>query len=173
MTDTLAPPAVTGRPGQAYEASRIRLATSKDVGSLVALWRLAYPESITGPVEMAGWLEHGGVLTMEARDRTLLAALRWRHEDDGWRVDRVATRPEERGQGYGRWLTTKVEALAIKHSISHLRLTLPDEQDEEQLVYYQRMGYTLAPDDAEGRTLRKVVGGEWQVKTSAHDTAGA
>jgi GNAT superfamily N-acetyltransferase len=173
VTDTLPPPAVTGRPGQAYEASRIRLATSKDIGNLVALWQLAYPESITGPAEMAGWLEHGGVLTMEARDRTLLAALRWRHEDSGWRVDRVATRPEERGQGYGRWLTTKVEALAIKHSISHLRLTLPDEQDDEQLVYYQRMGYALAHDDAEGRTLRKVVGGEWQVKASPHGPAGA
>ncbi len=167
MTDTLEPPAVTGRPGQAYEAARIRMATSKDIGGLVTLWRLAYPESATGPAEMAGWLEHGGALLMEARDRTVFAALRWRHEESGWQVDRVATRPEERGQGYGRWLTTKVEALAIKHSISHLSLTLPDEGDDEQLAYYQRMGYALAPDDADGRTLRKVVGGEWQVKAPA------
>lgn len=172
MTDTLAPAAVLGRPGQAYEASRIRLATTKDVPALVALWRAAYPGSVAGETDMVDWLEHGGALTMQAGDGSLLAALRWRDEGSGWRVDRIATRPEERGQGYGRWLATKVEALAIKHSIAHLSLVLPDDEGDEQLDYYRRMGYTLAPDDVDGRTLRKVVGGEWQVKASRPPAVG-
>lgn len=165
MTDTLPPPPVLGRPGQAYEAARLRWAALKDVPRLVALWAAAYPADPVAPVEMAEWLEHGGALTLQDRDGTMLAALRWRDEGDGWRVDRVATRPEARGHGYGRWLATKVEALAIKHSVPWLELTLPDADGEDQVAYYRRMGY--APTTAEGRTLRKVVGGEWQTVSRA------
>lgn len=165
MTDTLPPPPVVGRPGQAYEAARLRWATLKDVGRLVALWVAAYPDDPVGDAAMAEWLEHGGALTLQDRDGKLLAALRWRDEGDGWRVDRVATRPEARGQGYGRWLTTKVEALAIKHSVPWLELALPDTDGEEQLGYYRRMGYVPAGGD--GHRLRKVVGGEWQTVARA------
>lgn len=164
MTDTPPSPAVLGRPGHAYEAARLRWATSKDVPLLVALWRAAYPDDATDAGQMAEWIEHGGALTLQDRDGTLLAALRWRDEGAGWRVDRVATRPAARGQGYGRWLTTKVEALAIKHSVPFLDLDLPDADGEDQLAYYRRMGYT--PNDGDERTLRKVVGGEWQTVTA-------
>jgi GNAT superfamily N-acetyltransferase len=160
VTDTLPTPAVLGRPGQAYEAARLRWATSKDVPQLVVLWRTAYPDDRADALEMAEWIERGGALALQDRDGTLLAALRWRDFGDGWQVDRVATRPEARGLGYGRWLTTKVEALAIKRSVPYLELVLPEPDGEDQLAYYRRMGY--APADPSGRTLRKVVGGEWQ-----------
>lgn len=160
MTDTLPSPAVLGRPGQAYEAARLRWATSKDVPQLVVLWRTAYPDDRADALEMADWLERGGALTLQDRDGTLLAALRWRDFGDGWRVDRVATLPAARGLGYGRWLTTKVEALAIKRSVPYLELALPDPDGEDQLAYYRRMGYV--PAEGSSTTLRKVVGGEWQ-----------
>lgn len=172
MTDTPPPAAVLGRPGQAYEAARLRWATHADTARLAELWRLAYPESAAGTAEMAEWLERGGALTMQDRGGALLAALRWREEAGGWRVDRIATRPEERGQGYGRWLTTKVEALAIRRSVPYLILTLPPDDLAEQVAYYQRMGYiTLDEDPGLGVTLKKVVGGEWQTKRPAADTA--
>ena len=160
MTDTIPSPAVLGRPGQAYEAARLRWATSKDVPQLVVLWRKAYPDDRADALEMADWLERGGAMTLQDRDGMLLAGLRWRDFGDGWRVDRVATLPEARGLGYGRWLTTKVEALAIKRSVPYLELALPDPGGEDQLAYYRRMGYV--PARGSGKMLRKVVGGEWQ-----------
>lgn len=168
MTDTPAPAAVLGRPGQAYEAARLRWATHADAARLAELWRRSYPDDAAGTAEMAEWLERGGALTMQDRGGELLAALRWREEGDGWRVDRVATRPDERGQGYGRWLTTKVEALAIRRSVPYLILNLPPVEVAEQLAYYQRMGYVTVEEDADlGVTLQKAVGGEWQTKAQA------
>ncbi|MBW6456096.1 MAG: GNAT family N-acetyltransferase, partial [Trueperaceae bacterium] len=102
----------------------------------------------------------------------LLAALRWREEGAGWRVDRVATRPEARGQGYGRWLATKVEALAIRKNVPFLLLSLP-WADAGQLAYYERLGYRVSDEPSRNgahqppqRHLRKVVGGVWQRKAT-------
>ncbi|CAN5830027.1 hypothetical protein BH23DEI1_BH23DEI1_05150 [soil metagenome] len=95
--------------------------------------------------------------------------LPWREADGGWQVERVATDPSERGQGYGRWLMTKVEALAIKANVPYLWLRLPGgADDDDQLPYYARMGYVVQDDAvAEGLTLRKKVGGVWQTKAVA------
>lgn len=166
MTDTLVSAAIVGRPGHAYEAARMRWATSRDVPRLLALWRRAYPDHVGDAGEMAGWLERGGALMLQGRDGEVLAALRWRDEGTGWRVDRVATLPDARGQGYGRWLTTKVEALAIKRSVPFLDLALPDPDGDDQLAYYRRMGYH--PAAADPRVLRKTVGGEWQTVGREH-----
>jgi GNAT superfamily N-acetyltransferase len=172
VTDTLAPPAVVSRPGQTYAAAHLRWATIADAPRLAALWRLAYPDDVSDVRDMAAWLEHGGALTLQDDAGALLAALRWREEGRGWRVDRVATRPGERGQGYGRWLATKVEALAIRQNVPHLVLALPRD-DGEQQAYYERMGYRrLADDDdtvvatPDRVTLLKIVGGVWQTKAA-------
>ncbi len=176
MTDTLAPPAVVSRPGQTYAAAHLRWATIADAPRLAALWRLAYPDDASDVRSMAAWLEHGGALTLQDDAGSLLAALRWREEGRGWRIDRVATRPGERGQGYGRWLATKVEALAIRQNVPYLVLALPSD-DTEQQAYYERMGYRRSSEDdeaADGRTptttdrvtLRKIVGGVWQTKAA-------
>ncbi len=180
MTDTLPPPPVAGRPGHAYAAAQLRWATLADAPRLVALWRLAYPGG--GGDDAAAWLEHGGALTLQDEAGRILAALRWREEGSGWRVDRVATRPEARGQGYGRWLATKVEALAIRKNVPFLLLSVP-AAETAQLAYYLRLGYQLvdAPPATNGapkpahRTLRKVVGGVWQRKetgTNCRASAG-
>jgi len=166
VTDTPATIPVVGRPGEAYAAAHLRWAGVADAASLAELWRAAYPEEDAS--DMAAWLEHGGALTLQDRSGRLLAALRWREEADGWRVDRVASRPEERGQGFGRWLATKVEALAIRQNVPYLLLDLPAD-DAAQLAYYRRMGYRDEPGepDARGRlTLRKPVGGVWQRKST-------
>ena len=178
MTDTPAPTPVLGRPGLAYEAAEVRRATVADAPQLAALWRLAYPDESVD--DMAAWLEHGGALALRDRSGRILAALRWREEGDGWRVDRVATRPDERGQGYGRWLATMVEAMAIRQNVPYLLLSLPAD-DPEPIAYYRRMGYREAPTDpgpdagdagATGPlTLRKAVGGVWQRKSA--DTSAA
>jgi ribosomal protein S18 acetylase RimI-like enzyme len=165
VTDTVPPPPVVARPGQAYEAARLRWASIADAPRLALLWRVAYPDDAVSAAEMTAWLEHGGALTLQDGTGRILAAMRWREEGSGWRVDRVATRPEERGQGYGRWLATKVEALAIRQNVPHLLLVLPCD-DDGQVAYYRRLGYQVVADAAEssGRTLRKVVGGTWQTK---------
>jgi ribosomal protein S18 acetylase RimI-like enzyme len=167
VTDTSDSAGVLGRPGQAYEAARLRWATRADLPRLAALWTLAYPEDEVTADELRRWLERGGALLMHDRSGDLLAALPWREVEGGWEIQRVATLPRERGQGYGRWLMTKVEAAAIKANVPTLRLTLPSDGDgEEQLSYYERMGYAI---EGEAETsgwvhLRKRVGGVWQTK---------
>jgi len=174
VTDTIAPAPVSGRSGQAYEAVQLRWATTADAARLVTLWQVAYPDEPATVADMAAWLEHGGALTLQDNVGRLLAALRWREEGSGWRVDRVATRPDHRGQGYGRWLATKVEASAIRHNVPHLLLSIPSD-DVEQAAYYARMGYQVVADDADPAprrvTLRKVVGGVWQTKVPAERAA--
>jgi ribosomal protein S18 acetylase RimI-like enzyme len=156
---------ITGRPGQAYEAAQLRWATIADVPRLVDLWRSAYPDAADeGTKGMMAWLGRGGALTHRDQDGRIQAALRWREEEAGWRIDRVATRPEARGLGYGRWLATKVEALAIRHNVPYLLLDLPVD-DERALGYYERMGYRRDGDaGGDSVALRKVVGGVWQRK---------
>lgn len=157
---------ISRAPGQAYEAAQLRWATMADATRLVELWRIAYPDAAHDLAqEMLAWLGRGGALTLRDQDGRIQAALRWREEAGGWRIDRVATRPEARGLGYGRWLATKVEALAIRHNVPYLMLDLPRD-DERALGYYERMGYRRDGDapDGESVALRKVVGGVWQRK---------
>gem|GEM_PF-584123 len=165
MTDTPHPAAVLGRPGQAYEASQLRWASTRDAERLSALWRGAYPDTDHADLAMHSWLEHGGALMLEDRGGALLSALRWRHTADGWEVDRVATLPAHRGQGYGRWLMTRVEAAAIRANIPYLSLLLPPDASPGQVAYYTRMGYQDQAGDAAGIALRKRVGGTWQTKS--------
>lgn len=150
------------RSGAPTAKVRLRWAGLDDVPALCVLFRAARPDQSFEEAEMAGWLEHGGAIVLEASGRPL-AALRWREEGSGWRVDPVASLPEERGKGYGRWLMTKVEALAIRTNIPTLTLDLPSTG---HLPYYRRMGYRrLATDGEEAvATLVKRVGGTWQVQ---------
>lgn len=112
---------------------------------------------------MHAWLDHGGSLVLQSAKGDLLCALRWRETEDGWEVDRIATRPEARGQGYGRWLMTKLEALAIRSNIPTLSLTLL-EPEADLLAYYGRMGYQVTEQEAARVELKKRVGGVWQYK---------
>jgi GNAT superfamily N-acetyltransferase len=165
VTDTPDPAPLLGRPGQAYEAARLRWATLADGERLADLWRRAYPEEEASPASVRKWLERGGALLLQDRGGGLLAALPWREAEGGWQVERVATAPGERGQGYGRWLVTKVEALAIKSNVPYLWLRLPHgDDDADQLAYYARMGYLVEAVDEVATTLRKRVGGVWQTK---------
>ncbi len=149
-------------PGSAAAPPRARLrwAGLGDLDALCALFRQARPGEANDEAEMASWLEHGGAIVLETEGRTL-AALRWREEGPGWRVDPVASLPEERGMGYGRWLMTKVEAYAIRSNIPTLTLELPSH---EALPYYRRMGYRRPDPEGEPTTLVKRVGGTWQVQ---------
>lgn len=152
------------QPGAAYEAARLRWATLQDVDRLVRLFAEARPRDLEAREGMLAWLEQGGALLLEDAEGTPLCALRWREEGDGWRVDRIATLPSERGQGYGRWLMTKVEALAIRYNVPELKLTL----DVDELVpYYRRMGYRIDDQGEAAFHLSKRVGGTWQVQDSS------
>jgi GNAT superfamily N-acetyltransferase len=163
-TEPLAPS--LGRIGQAYEAAQLRWVTLNDAPRLAALWAAAYPENPPSVGEVADWLAHGGALALQDPSGALLAALRWRREERGWRIERVATTTQARGLGYGRWLVTKVEALAIRQNIPWLALSLPEE-DLEQLAYYGRMGYRAEGEPHAGSIdLRKMVGGVWQRKVA-------
>jgi GNAT superfamily N-acetyltransferase len=149
-------------PGQAYEAAHLRHAEFRDIPELLELYKTALGKAVSED-EMMRWLEGGGALVLENAQGKMLCALRWREENDGWRVDRVATIPEARSQGFGRWLMTKVEALAIRTNIPTLTLTLNEVRDD-LLAYYQRMGYDIIDQQPEQLTLSKRVGGTWQRK---------
>jgi GNAT superfamily N-acetyltransferase len=164
-------------PGQAYEAAHLRPAEFRDIPELLELYKVALDKEESED-EMTSWLEQGGAFVLEDATGKMLCALRWREEintdsQDGWRVDRVATIPAARGQGFGRWLMTKVEALAIRNNIPTLTLTL-DEARADLLAYYQRMGYAVLSHEvlshevlgqaATAVTLSKRVGGTWQRK---------
>ena len=152
--------------GVAYEAARVRSAGLQDVQALAALYHRAWPEAGETSRTVQDWLERGGALVLESKGGALLCALRWREEGDGWRVDRVATPPEERAQGFGRWLMTKLEALAIQRNVPTLHLHLGEAQ-RDLLPYYRRMGYRVESKTVEGEAegdgvLSKRVGGTWQ-----------
>lgn len=150
--------------GRAYEAARMRWATAADAARLSELWHAAHADEDEDPSDadeagMRGWLEHGGALVLEDDAGLALCALRWRWSGDGWRVDRIATRPSARGQGFGRWLMTKLEALAIRRNVQSLVLTLPRA---DLVPYYRRMGYREEGAEDGGTVLVKRVGGTWQ-----------
>lgn len=141
--------------------SRLRLAESGDIAALCAFYQDVRPEEANGKVAMADWIEHGGAMLLEDEDHVVLAALRWREADDGWQVDRIASRPAERGKGYGRWLMTKVEALAIRSNVANLTMALGST---ESLHYYRRLGYRPINETQDCTDIRKRVGGKWQVQ---------
>lgn len=165
---TVADPAELGS-NRAYEAARLRWASQGDAERLARLWRDACADEASGEdvpdttETLQGWLEHGGAVVLEDANGRALCGLRWRWagSGSGWRVDPIATLPEARGQGFGRWLMTKVEALAIKRNVQSLSLTLPRAQ-EALLPYYQRLGYREVGRDGAGIELHKRVGGTWQ-----------
>ena len=141
------------------QAAHLKRATYADAPALTALYQRAWNDPHEDEARVAAWLGDGGALTFVC-DGTFISALRWREAPYGWEVGRLATLPEYRGQGFGRWLTTRLEALAIQHNIPELRLSLSKTQ-AELLPYYTRMGYR--PKDAERPLeLSKRVGGVWQ-----------
>jgi len=147
-----------------YEAARLRQAALQDAPKLVRLLERARDAGVTpSEAEVVMGLEHGGALVLENGAGDLLCALCWREDGTGWRLDRVATLPEARGQGYGRWLMTKVEALAIRANIPTLSLNL-DEKRDDLLAYYGRMGYKSITESEGTVELEKRVGGMWQYK---------
>ena len=146
-----------------YEAARLRWATLKDIPALVDLYNKARANQSENLKTMAAWLEYGGGLVLESSEGQMLCALRWRETDKGWQVDRIATLEKARGQGYGRWLMTKVEALAIRNNIPCLMLIL-DEIRADLANYYQRMGYKVLERLEDKLILQKRVGGVWQYK---------
>ena len=140
-------------------AARLRSATYSDAAALATLYQRAWGDAAEDEATVQGWLEEGGALTF-VREGTFVCALRWRETPYGWEVGRLATLPGYRGQGFGRWLMTRLEALAIQHNIPELQLTL-DGAHAELLPYYRRMGYR-ACSPATPLTLCKQVGGVWQ-----------
>lgn len=148
---------------QRYEAASLRRAGPQDLSALTALYHQARDGGAETRETMASWLDRGGSLVLQDADGTLLCALRWREGHEGWEVDRVATLPRARGQNYGRWLMTKLEALAIRSNIPTLSLTL-EAPEGDLLAYYQRMGYRVTAQDASRVALQKRVGGMWQYK---------
>jgi GNAT superfamily N-acetyltransferase len=152
--------------GEAYQAAKLRWATLADCERLRALFSEARPDEQESAETMADWLEHGGAALLEDARGVPLCAVRWREsKGSGWRIDRVATLPEARNLGFGRWLMTKVEALAIRYNIPSLSVTLADPGE---LGYYRRLGYVPEGNDGSGRALivGKRVGGVWQLRES-------
>ena len=134
-------------------------ATYADAGKLAALYQRAWDDPTENEQVVQEWLEDGGALTYVSGQR-FVCALRWRETPYSWEVGRLATLPEYRGQGFGRWLMTRLEALAIQQSVPELQLTLKEAQTD-LLPYYTRMGYRARNPDAP-LTLQKRVGGVWQ-----------
>lgn len=145
------------KPGTDYVPPRLREANAADAPGLAALYAVTRPQAKLGAGALREWLSRGRALLVEDADGRVLAALRHWEEGDGWRVEPIVTHPEHRGQGYGRWLMTMLEADAIRSNIPFLAVTLTDTT---VLPYYQRLGYRPLGDDQ--RELGKRVGGVWQ-----------
>ncbi len=142
--------------GAPRPAARLREATPADAERLAELYAAsgAPQEDAAG---IRAWLAKGGSLLVEREGGPVVAAVRWQPTDAGWVVERVTTRPDERGNGFGRWLMTKLEALAIRGNVPLLDLVV----DDEGLVpYYRRMGYRQ--EGPSPLRLTKRVGGVWQ-----------
>lgn len=136
-------------------AARLRRAELTDAAALASLYRVAERD-------MLAWLETGGVLLVEDGDKVPLAAVRWQPNSAGWQVETITSLPADQGQAYGRWLMTKLEALAIRGNVARLDVTL---DDLDQAPYYRRLGYRASAAAAEGDRpvqFSKRVGGVWQ-----------
>ena len=145
------------RPGSSFTSPRMRDATSADAAKLADLWAKARPEAGVGKPELREWLASGRALLLEDASGCALAALRYREENGGWRVEPIVTDPDQRGQGFGRWLMTQLEAGAIRENGAFLAL---DVEAPSTLDYYRRLGYR--PHTDHELKLRKRVGGMWQ-----------
>lgn len=145
------------RPGNGFTSPRMRNANSADAAKLADLWGRARPGSAVGSTEFREWLSSGRALLLEDAAGTVLAALRFRDEDGGWRVEPIVTDPDQRGQGFGRWLMTALEAGAIRENVAFLALSV---EEPTTLPYYRRLGYR--PHGEHDLELRKRVGGMWQ-----------
>ena len=163
-----------GKPGTERPAVRLREAELSDALALSELYAAvaagtgtvadeahvsgAAPERATpSQAQMRAWLTSCGVLLVEDATGKPLAAVRYKSSPAGWDVDRIVTLPSERGQGYGRWLMTKLEALAIRGNVKLLTI---DVEEPSLLPYYRRMGYRAEADHP--LRLSKKVGGMWQ-----------
>jgi len=144
------------------EGAKLRLAGFRDIPQLTKLYSEARSNPETDEV-MESWLEQGGAMLLELKDGSVLGAVRWQDQPDGWKLDPIATLPTYRQRGIGRWLLTVVESLAIKRNIASLRLDLNSEQ-KEALPYYQRLGYSNQPNGDSVIHLHKRVGGIWQMQ---------
>jgi GNAT superfamily N-acetyltransferase len=145
------------RPGNGFTSPRLRAATSADAPKLAALWAKARPEAGVDQATLKKWLATGRALLLEDAAGRALAALRYHEEEGGWRVEPIVTDPNQRGQGFGRWLMTTLEADAIKGNVPFLALEV---REPTTLPYYLRLGYRPTGDDE--LQLRKRVGGVWQ-----------
>jgi GNAT superfamily N-acetyltransferase len=153
-------PKATSTGQHSYEAARLHLAEIVDAHTLCDFYNHVEPNAGETETSMRKWLEGGGALVVENDDGSIVSVLRWRECTDGWQLDHIVTSDEYHNRGYGRWLMTKVEALAIQSNIATLHVALPKEQYDLE-PYYQRMGY--ARDDGTNEvTLSKHVGGTWQ-----------
>ena len=154
-------PALTGPAGRAHRGTRLRWASRGDSERLHALFCEVRPgEQKEAPADLEEWLEHGGAILPEDEEGRLLSAVRWLDTPEGWLLDRICTREAARGLGFGRWLMTKVEALAIRHNVPLLTVRLPGAEENS---YYERLGY-LVSRNGSGYIASKQVGGQWQLR---------
>lgn len=150
------------KPGAAHVPPRLRDATTADAEALARLYEVARPGRHEGADAFREWLTHNSVLLVEDGAGTVLAALKYREGTSGWVVEPIATRPDHRGQGYGRWLMTMLEADAIRTNVPYLAVKL---SNPSVLSYYHRLGYRAKASDP--LDLEKRVGGVWQKSGSA------
>lgn len=159
--------ALPAKPGVDAPRVLLREAELSDASSLAELYRLAKPAPGATSAGMAAFLNSGYALVVSDTSGRVLAAVRWTSDPEGWNVERVVTLASEREQGYGRWLMTKLEAMAIKGNVKRLTLEI---DDPEQLRYYRRMGYH--PTEEGSLVLSKRVGGVWQRQPVSEATRG-
>lgn len=155
MKTTAVLPAKRGEHTPRFVLRRAQYGAPGLLDQLVELYQNARPNNPPTREYLQGWLDAGGVLYITDSDRRLLGALLWREAAGGWRVDPIATLQDQRGNGFGRWLMTQLEAFAIRENIPFLETRITRE---ELLPYYRRLGYRVV----DGLTLRKTVGGQWQ-----------
>ena len=74
------------RPGEAYQAARLRSANLQDASRLARLYESARPESSETEKDLRNWLERGGALYLENPGGEILSAVRWAEREGG--VDR-------------------------------------------------------------------------------------
>lgn len=159
-----------GKPGTERPAVRLREAELRDAQALSELYATVaaaaaaargtdagHLAAAPSPAQMRAWLTSCGALLVEDAAGRPMAAVRYKNSPEGWEVSRITTLPTERGQGYGRWLMTKLEALAIRGNVKLLSI---DVEEPSLLPYYRRMGYRTDGDDP--LRLSKKVGGMWQ-----------
>ncbi len=148
------------KPGADYAQPQLRDATGADAEALARLYATSRLQKSVSAAELREWLGLNSALLVEDDAGKVLAALRYGEEGEGWRVEPIVTHPDHRGQAYGRWLMTMLEADAIRTNVPYLAVRLSNPQ---VLAYYQRLGYGAAGNDP--LDLVKRVGGVWQKRS--------